>query len=255
MNQRKKSILKSLLLLSISLLVFSCTNTPVIYLVGDSTMSQKTNPESPERGWGMLLPDHFNESVKIENHAMNGRSSRSFTYEGRWDSVMGLVKKDDYVVIQFGHNDDVITKTGRYSTPEEYSYNMTRFILDTKAKSANPILCTPIQRRKLDTVGQLIDTHGVYPEIVRELGEEFDIPVIDMQRMSEELIEDYGIEKSKLIFLHFAPGEINFFPKGKEDNTHFSELGGELMAGLFVRGLKKINHPLVTYLKNDQNAE
>lgn len=255
MKQRTKSIYKAALILTLCILVFSCTNTPVIYLVGDSTMSQKTKPESPERGWGMLLPDYFEESIKIENHAVNGRSSRSFTYEGRWDSVMNLVNKGDYVVIQFGHNDDVITKTGRYSTPEEYRYNMTRFILDTKEKSANPILCTSIQRRKFDTIGQLIDTHGVYPEIVRELGNEFDIPVIDMQLMSEELIEDYGIEKSKLIFLHFSPGEIDFFPKGKEDNTHFSELGGKLMAGLFVRGLNEINNPLVTYLKNNQNAE
>ena len=96
---------KYLIILSLCLLSFSCTRTPVIYMVGDSTMSYKPDPATPERGWGMLLPEYFNETIIIENHAMNGRSSRSFIYEGRWDSVMTSIKKGDYVILQFAHND------------------------------------------------------------------------------------------------------------------------------------------------------
>src|SRR5512133_1128275 len=93
---------------------YSLSPKPVIYLVGDSTMADKPLEDNPERGWGQLLPEFFNDKVVIENHAMNGRSTRSFIYEGRWDSVMNKVRRGDYVVIQFGHNDGSIQKTERY---------------------------------------------------------------------------------------------------------------------------------------------
>lgn len=232
----------------LSITAFNWLSTkPVLYLVGDSTMANKVLDDNPERGWGQLLPEFFNNEITIENHAMNGRSTRSFIYEGRWDSVMNKLRKGDYVVIQFGHNDESIQKTERYCTPKEYQYNLTRFIKDVRSKGAHPILCTSIQRRKFDENGKFQDTHGDYPGYVRELALKFNVPLIDMQKKSEKVILEHGEEGSKKIFLHINPGEYKSLPDGKVDNTHFSEYGARLMAGLFCEGLKEMNSALVKY--------
>jgi DNA sulfur modification protein DndE len=245
---------KSLKYLFISALVtflltaFTWLSTkPVIYLVGDSTMANKVPEDNPERGWGQLLPEFFTKDIVIENHAVNGRSTRSFIYEGRWDSLVNKLKKGDFVVIQFGHNDESIQKLERYCTPAEYKYNLTRFIKDARNKGANPILCTSIQRRKFDENGKFQDTHGDYPGYVRELAVQFNVPLVDMQKKSEKVILEHGEEGSKKIFLHINPGVYKSFPEGKTDNTHFSEYGARIMAGLFCEGLKEMNYELVKY--------
>jgi DNA sulfur modification protein DndE len=220
---------------------------PVIYLAGDSTMANKVLVDNPERGWGQLLPEFFNNEILIENHAMNGRSTRSFIYEGRWDSLVNKLKKGDFVVIQFGHNDESIQKTERYCTPVEYKYNLTRFIKDVRNKGANPIICTSVQRRKFDENGVFQDTHGDYPGYVRELAVQLNVPLVDMQKKSEKVILEHGMEGSKKIFLHIGPGVYKSLPDGKTDNTHFSEYGARLMASLFCEGLKETNHDLVKY--------
>lgn len=245
--------LKYLFITAFSAFVFTSfclvSHKPVIYLAGDSTMANKPIEDNPERGWGQLLPEFFNDRILIENHAMNGRSTRSFIYEGRWDSLMNKLKKGDFVVIQFGHNDESIQKTDRYCTPVEYRYNLTRFVKDVRSKGANPILCTSIQRRKFDENGIFQDTHGDYPGYVREIAIQLNVPMIDMQKRSERVIVEQGMEGSKKIFLHINPGEYKSLPEGKADNTHFSEYGARLMAGLFCEGLIEINHELVRYLK------
>ena len=227
---------------------FSWLSTkPVLYMVGDSTMANKVLEDNPERGWGQLLPEFFNDDIVIENHAMNGRSSRSFIYEGRWDSVMNKLKKGDFVAIQFGHNDESIQKLERYCTPTEYRYNLTRFIRDLRNKGGNPILCTSVQRRKFDENGVFQDTHGDYPKYVRELASQLNVPLVDMQKKSEKVILEHGEEGSKKIFLHIGPGVYKSLPDGKVDNTHFSPYGARLMASLFCEGLKEINNDLVNY--------
>jgi DNA sulfur modification protein DndE len=219
-----------------------------IFMVGDSTMANKPLEDNPERGWGQILPEFFDNNISIDNHAKNGRSSRSFIYEGRWDSVMNMVRKGDYIIIQFGHNDGVKEKTDRYCTPVEYRYNIKKFIKDARSKGASPVLCTSIQRRKFDETGSFQDTHGEYPAIIREIAAELKVPLIDMQQKSEEVIIQYGVEGSKKLFLHIKPGEFKTLPEGKEDNTHFSEYGARIMAGLFCDGLREINHELANYL-------
>ena len=225
------------------------SHKPVIYMAGDSTMANKPLAENPERGWGQLLPEFFTDRVVIENHAMNGRSTRSFIYEGRWDSLVSKVRKGDYVVIQFGHNDESPQKTDRYCTPAEYRYNLTRFVNDVRSKGGKPILCTSVQRRKFDDNGVFQDTHGDYPGYVRELASKMNVPLIDMQKKSEKVIVDAGAEGSKAIFLFIKPGEYASLPNGREDNTHFSEYGARLMARLFCEGLAESNNELVKYLK------
>jgi DNA sulfur modification protein DndE len=225
--------------------------TPItIYLVGDSTMANKPNLENPERGWGQLLPTFFYENIKIENHARNGRSTKSFIDEGRWDSVMTRVKKGDYVFIQFGHNDAKKEDPKRYAEAHStYKSNLIKFVNDCRAREAIPVLLTPIVRRKFDSNGMLIDTHGDYPAVVREVAKELDVLLIDINESSKKLVSEMGDEASKSMYLYVEPGKYKALPDGKKDDTHFSELGATKMAELVVIGLKELKSDLVNYLK------
>lgn len=221
---------------------------PVLYMIGDSTMANKPDLDYPERGWGQVLPTFFESALRIENHAKNGRSTRSFIYEGRWDSVFNKLKPGDFLVIQFGHNDGVETKTGRYATPEEYRYNLKKFVRESMVKGAKPILCTSVARRNfIDSVQT--DTHGEYPGIMIEVAKEMKIPCIDMNDKSTKFIIELGEKDSETLFLHFPPGTYPQSPDGKKDNTHFSEKGATAMAMLFIEGLKEQHLELEKYLR------
>jgi len=243
--------MKNTLIIVISLLLLSsCSKQliPTLYLMGDSTMADKPELDYPERGWGQLLPTFFDSTqLKIENHAKNGRSTRSFIYEGRWDSLSAKLKPGDYLVIQFGHNDGGIQKTDRYATPAEYHYNLKKFVTEARNKGVNPILCTPIVRRNFEN-GKLIDTHGEYPDIVRNLSSELKVPLIDMQKKSQKLVSELGEEGSLPLFLQIPAGVYKKVPEGKIDNTHFSEKGATTMAQLFVEGVKEQHLELEKYL-------
>lgn len=231
-------------------MIWSCHKPqPTLYLVGDSTMANKTDLKFPERGWGQVLSTFFDSTFEIENYAKNGRSSRSFIYESRWDTVYSKLKPGDFVVIQFGHNDDVQTKVGRYTLPEEFAYNLSKFVKEALAKGAHPILCTPIVRRNYID-GKLKPTHGVYPEKVKEVAQKFNIPFIDMTQKSRELVQRLGEEASKALYLQIPPGIYQKVPNGKIDNTHFSEKGAIAMAMLFVEGVKEQHLELEKYLNH-----
>uniref|UniRef100_UPI004048D354 rhamnogalacturonan acetylesterase n=1 Tax=Mariniflexile sp. TaxID=1979402 RepID=UPI004048D354 len=181
---------KWLLLLPIIFLSFNCIGQqPTIYMIGDSTMANKKNPETnPEHGWGQVLPQFFNAKAVIDNRAVNGRSSRSFITEMRWDSIVKTLKKDDYVFIQFGHNDQKINDPKRYTNPHTaYRNNLIRFILETRKKGAAPILFSSIVRRNFNDEGTLVDTHGEYPMEMRLVADEFNVPFIDLQYQTELL--------------------------------------------------------------------
>lgn len=222
----------------------------IIYLAGDSTMAQKMPDKRPETGWGEALQKYFNiEKVKIDNHAQNGRSTRSFIAENRWQAISDKLKAGDYVFIQFGHNDAAKNRPDRYTTPEDYRKNLTRFINEVREKKANPVLFTPVMRRRFDAEGKFEDSHGEYPDIVRSVATENKVPLIDMHRKSERVIKQYGVEESKKLFLHLKPEENANYPKGLEDNTHFSPLGADIMAGLAVEGIREKKLGLTRYMK------
>ncbi|KAA3623593.1 MAG: hypothetical protein DWQ02_24280 [Bacteroidetes bacterium] len=222
-------------------------DTSVIYLIGDSTMAEKTPEKRPETGWGEKLPLFFEASVKIDNRAKNGRSSKSFLYEGRWDEVIKVLKKGDFVFIQFGHNDSSKKKGERYSTPQEFADNLTRYVQDSRNLGAYPVLLTPVMRRRFDDSGKFHDTHGIYPDITRNIAKELNVPLIDMHLESQQVIEAAGVEDSKDIFLWIEKGENSNYPEGVSDNTHFSEKGATIMAGIVVEKIKALN---LTITKN-----
>ncbi len=220
------------------------------FMIGDSTMADKPLADNPERGWGQLLPMYFDDRVVIKNHAVNGRSTKSFIDEGRWDKVAQQLQKGDWVFIQFGHNDEKKEDPTRYAAPNtDYKTNLTRFINEVRSKGATPILLTPVMRRRFDAQGKFFDTHGEYPAAVRALAKELNVALIDLHQSSQKLIEQHGVEDSKQLFLHLAPGQYKSLPNGKQDDTHFSEYGASQMAGLVVAELKQQKLPLAPYLK------
>jgi len=221
-----------------------------IFMAGDSTMAIKQPDKRPETGWGEMFAKYFkNGTVRIENRAINGRSTKTFISEGRWQSIIDDLKTGDYVLIQFGHNDESKDKGERYTPPADYRNNLIRFIADVKAKGGNPVLLTPVMRRKFDSSGNLVDTHGEYPDLVRAVANEHNVPLIDMHRDSEVLIKGYGVEGSRKLFLQLQPGENANYPKGIEDNTHFNPIGADEMAKLAVKGIKENKIGLRKYLK------
>ena len=212
-----------------------------IWMVGDSTMSIKEVKAYPETGWGMPFANFFDSTVEVENRAKNGRSTKSFFEEGLWKPVVDNLANGDYVLIQFGHNDEVKEKVGRYTTPEEFKTNLLRYVNETRSKNANPILITPVARRSFDSTGKLRDTHPVYSGLVREVAKQANVPLIDLDEMSKSLLQKLGPETSKYLFNYLDPNEHPNYPEGRKDDTHFSELGARLMAELVLKEIRNLH--------------
>lgn len=224
---------------------------PTLYLIGDSTMADKKDPErNPEHGWGQVLPEYFEDEINIENYAANGRSSKSFIGEGRWKTVHDQLKKGDFVFIQFGHNDQKFKSPDRYTNPfTTYRANLEKYVRESREKGANPILFTSIVRRNFNEDNVLIDTHGDYPLVVRLVANDMHVPFVDLQRLTELLVLGYGEEKSKDLYLHIAAGENDYASEGKVDNTHLSKKGAHEVAALALREIEKQQLELSNYLK------
>ncbi len=212
-----------------------------LFLAGDSTCGDKLPEKRPETGWGEMLGKHFKDGkVKIENRAMNGRSTKTFISEGRWQKIVDDMVKGDWVFIQFGHNDESKEKGERYAPPDMFRANLVRFVNDVRAKGGNPVLLTPVMRRKFDKDGNFIDQHPAeYPEAFRSIAKELKVPLIDMHRKTETLIKSYGPEGSRTLFLQSKPGENPNYPKGVDDNTHFNPKGADEAALLVVEGIRE----------------
>ena len=238
------------LIFLLSVGAFAQSPKVTIFLAGDSTCAEKLPEKRPETGWGEMLGKHFQDGkVKIENRAMNGRSTKTFISEGRWQKIVDELKKGDWVFVQFGHNDSSKDKGERYTSPDAYRANLARFVADVRAKKANIVLLTPVVRRRFDKDGAFYDTHGEYPGIVRSVVNESDVPFIDMQQKSEALLKSLGAEASRSLFLQLKPGENPNYPKGVDDNTHFNPKGAEEMAKLAVEGIREAKLKLKKYLK------
>jgi lysophospholipase L1-like esterase len=221
---------------------FSCfAQKTTIFSIGDSTMADKVKPnENPEKGWCQVLPSFFDlNKVTIDNRAVNGRSTKSFIDEKRWESIYKALKPGDYVFIQFGHNDEKVADSSRYTNPHTaYRHNLIRFVTETREKGGIPILFSSIARRNFNDKAVLIGTHGEYPLEARLVAQEYQVPFVDLEYYTEVLEQSYGVEQSKQLHLHFLPGEHPYYPEGKEDNTHLSLKGATAVAEI---ALSKIN--------------
>ncbi len=219
-----------------------------VYLIGDSTMADKEMNTYPETGWGMPFHYYFDSSVTVDNRAKNGRSTRTFIEEGRWKSVMQTLQAGDYVLIQFGHNDEVPTKKS-YTPPAQFKANLLKFVQDARSKNATPVLITPVARRRFDSAGNVVNTHPEYSDLVKEVAAANNVPLIDLDSMSRALLKQLGPEKSKFLWINLVKGENPHYPNGRVDNTHFNELGARKMAELVLQGIEKLHLDLMNQIQ------
>jgi lysophospholipase L1-like esterase len=202
---------------------------PTIYLAGDSTAAQKYADARPETGWGMALPFFLRSGLKVSNHAVNGRSSKSFIDEGRLDVVLGAVRPGDFLVVQFGHNDSKIADPARYTEPwTTYQDHLRQYIDGARARGARPVLATSVERRKFDAGGVAQPTHGEYPAAMRALAQEEGVALLDIQALSLALWQKLGVEETKKYFN---------WTETEQDNTHFNPPGAIAVARLVASEL------------------
>lgn len=265
------------------------TRKPVIFMIGDSTMANKPlTGDNPERGWGQMLPGFLSDDIVVDNHAVNGRSSKSFIDEGRWVAVLEKIQPGDYVFIQFGHNDEK-PKADRHTDPgSTFDDNLRRFVNETRAKGGKPVLFNSIVRRnfgkpdasadalkaavnqddafyvnpdaKRDPSGEkepelpkgatLIDTHGAYLDSPRNVARELNVPFVDMNLITKDLIEGLGPEASKSLFVWVEPNTVAAIPKGREDNTHLNIHGARVITGLTIDAIGEAVPELKPYIRH-----
>lgn len=254
-----KKIQPSMVLILLCLgLVFSLQSrageTTRVFMAGDSTMSIKPVAAWPETGWGMPFSILFDDTVQVDNRAMNGRSTRTFISEGRWGAIVENLQPGDYVFIQFGHNDQSSHKPDRYTPPADFAANLTRFISDVRTKKAEAVLLTPISRRYFSEDGSIKPTHPVYADLVREVAKKTDVVFIDMEAISRQYLSALGDSHSKLRFMHLAPGVHPNYPRGVTDDTHLNELGAREVAQQVLAELKRQGHPLASRLRPPRYA-
>ena len=234
-----------------------------IFVIGDSTAAKKDlSKGSPERGWGMALQCYFDDAfIRVDNHAVNGRSSKSFIDEGRWDKVLSLIRPGDYVIIQFGHNDEK-PKADRHTDPgSTFDYNLARFVRETREHGATPVLMNPVVRRNFakkaakndddealrnttfkdapKTVegDSLVDTHGLYRVAPRDVARRMNCHFVDANKITGDLEQSLGVEGSKKLHMWYKPGEHPDLPEGRQDNTHYNIYGAHQVARLLAQAL------------------
>ncbi len=223
-----------------------------LHLVGDSTMADKPNLAYPERGWGQLLPEFMNEELEIVNHAANGRSTRRFINEGRWALVLSELKAGDYVLIQFGHNDQKVDDPARYaSVDKDYPAFLKQYIADVRAKDAIPMIASSICRRHFDNEGNLQRKLIDYASAAKKVAEQEDVAFFDLNDQTCGFLKEIGEPASQQYFIQVPPDLYTRYPDGKVDNTHLNVVGASKVAQFFIRDLRSRKHPLANYVYRD----
>ena len=262
MNMKKARLLATMAVLMILLTAATTPKTTTIFIIGDSTAANKDiSGDKKERGWGMALQCYFDDNILVDNHAVNGRSSLSFINEGRWEKVLEKLKPGDYVVIQFGHNDEK-PKADRHTDPgSTFDYNLAKYVRETREKGGIPVLMNCVVRRnffvqipendddeKLRTTtfkdgvkmvegDSLIDTHGLYRVAPRDVAQRMNCHFIDANAITHRLEQGLGTEASKKLHMWFLPGEEHSVPEGRQDNTHYNIYGAHVVARLLADAL------------------
>ena len=200
-----------------------------LFIAGDSTAAQKYADAAPETGWGMALPFFLHAPLKVSNHAVNGRSSKSFVDEGRLDAILAAIRPGDLLLIQFGHNDAKSDDPTRYTEPwTTYQDTLRLYIAGARARGARPVLATSVERRRFDANGTARPSHGEYPAAMRVLAQAEGVALLDIQALSIALWQELGVEETKKYFN---------WTETEQDNTHFNPPGAIAVARLAVREL------------------
>lgn len=209
-----------------------------IFLAGDSTCATKTENARPETGWGEMLGQYFDTYVIVDNHAVNGQSTKSFRTAGMWKAILDNIKEGDWVFVQFGHNDQKLTDPKVGTEVPEFISNLELYIDEAVSKGANVILLTPIARRSFSG-NDVTNTHGEYPDAVKTAARNKNIPLIDMTSKTSKLVASYGSEGSKDLYMWVSKADYPHLSADKKDNTHLAPLGATKVAELIVEGIRE----------------
>ncbi len=213
---------------------------PTIYIASDSTVVDQQ--KAPWAAWGQMLPAFFNDKISIANEAESGETIRSFVGEKRLDKIMSTIRPGDYLFIQFAHNDQ---KPGRGFVPiPQYKDLLRRYIALARGKGAHPVLVTSMNRRDFNTQGQIIQTLGDYPNAMRQVARQQQVPLIDLNAMSKLLFEAMGPQGTLKAFVHFPANTFPGQPKPLADNTHFTTYGAFELAKCVVQGIRQAHLPI-----------
>lgn len=214
-----------------------------IWMIGDSTMANYATDRAPLAGWGMPFSNFFDSTVTVNNRARGGRSTRTFISEDRWQPIADSLEEGDYVLMQFGHNDEAKEERykDRYTPIPDYKLNLVKFITETRKKKAIPVLITPVTRMRFNSAGKMEETHVEYSAAVWEVGKTKGVAVIDLDAKSRVLLNQFGPEHSKLLFMYLDSSEHPNYPAGQKDNTHFTEYGARRIAELVLAEIRTLH--------------
>lgn len=226
------------------------TTATTIFLCGNSTVVDQ--PYEPWASWGQMIPRWFGPEIAISNNAESGLTAGSFLGSYRLDKILTMMKKGDYVICEFGHNDQKEKMAGAGAW-YNFSYNLKVFIDKVRAKGGNIIFVTPTQRRRFDdaTHSKILETHGDYPDAMRAVAKREGVPVIELHDMTRTFFETLGYENSKKALVHYPANTFPGQAKPLADNTHFNPYGAYEIAKMVVMGMKQLNLPIVKYLRSD----
>jgi lysophospholipase L1-like esterase len=218
-----------------------------VYLCGNSTVVDQRN--EPWASWGQMAPRWFDDGVVIINHAQSGLTAGSFLAQHRLEKILQTLKPGDYVLCEFGHNDQKGNRPGDgawYS----FTHNLKIFIDEVRSRGANIILCTPTRRRRFEN-GQVVNSHGDFPAAIRAIAEREQVPLIDLQETTKTFFEALSAEGSKQALVHYPANTWPKQPKPLGDNTHFNPYGAYEVSKLIVMGMKQLGLPLADHLRSD----
>lgn len=219
-----------------------------IFLAGDSTVTDQVN--EPYAGWGQMLPRFMGSQIAVSNHAESGLALRSFESQKRLAKILSMMKRGDYLFIQFGHNDqkDRREGAGPFTT---YKQALEKFVKATDAQGGIPVLVTPMERRRFDRDGKPEVTLSDFAEAVRQVGKEQKVPVIDLHAMSLKLYAALGPDASTQAFVFYPAGSIPGIAQALKDNTHHNNFGGYELARCVVQGIRENVPELAKHLAPD----
>ncbi len=218
-----------------------------IFVAGDSTVTDQER--EPYTGWGQMLPRFFTQGVAVSNQAESGLALLSFEHQKRLEKILSMMKKGDYLFIQFGHNDqkDKSPGAGPFTT---YKANLKRFVETARSKGGIPVLVTPMERRHWKG-GAFEPSLSEYAEAVRQTGSELSVPVIDLHAMSLKFYAALGPDKSTKAFVHYPANTFSGQDKPLKDDTHHNAYGGYELARCVVEGIKANVPELAKHLARD----
>lgn len=212
---------------------------PTLYIASDSTVQTYKKENAPQTGWGQMLSDYFTKDIVIVNKAIGGRSSKSFIAEGRLDEILNAIRPNDYLLIQWGHNDATAIRPARYVHPKDYEYYLQKYIDGARQRGAIPVLITPVPMRIFDeATGAFEISFKPYREVMLKMAKQQDIPLIDNGKVAAQYLTDFGVEASKAVFMFLPKGYYEAYPAGSTDRAHYQRYGANLMARLIVEQIK-----------------